>query len=560
MKKVYIIIFLLFTLVGCFPRRDESLSVPTLSPSKAILPPSLSIEPTITITITPTLPTVPSITPTSTQIPISDYNLFWTLDDKVPARVVSLLFSSDSSLIVAGYNSYPSYDTGDNVIRIWRMENGCLKYKLVNTRGINWSLAISPDNSIVASSFWNVPEIQLWDLPNEVMLKRIETSGKFNKELRFSADGKKLFSVNDRFIEIRSLPDGAIMNSFEVDRSIRAMDVSSSGNFLVVSTYMDNDIFIWRSSDGELLSHVSLEDDRAYDEANVQVSFSKNEEMLAISHENQVSLWTVKTISLTKSFITETKYERFDKVIFSPDNRFLIALASVKNYKERTKIYVWDIQEGDLVKTFNVSGDPFEVTPMTIAMSPNGKFLANGLFGGKIQIYGSHKENFLRSCPTPTRILGNIPSPQETAVTPQISPYTWEFSSNNDTEGWTAWNQLMSLQVIDGNLVTKSTGRDPYMGSPKIVADAKLLSTIEVRMKVSEGGRAQFFFITNFDTWYDERKSLRFTPINDGQFHVYTLDMTLVEGWNGVITQLRFDPTSDLAEIEIDYIRLIAPD
>ncbi len=137
--------------------------------------------------------------------------------------------------------------------------------------------------------------------------------------------------------------------------------------------------------------------------------------------------------------------------------------------------------------------------------------------------------------------------------------YAWEFELDGDTEGWFAWNQMTSLQAGKGLLLTQSTGSDPYMGSPGIAADAKELSRIEIRMKVSAGNVAQLFFVTDSDSQTDETKSLPFAVAADGQFHTYTLDMSAVPSWNGTIQQIRFDPIDTQSIVEIDYIRLIGP-
>jgi hypothetical protein len=135
--------------------------------------------------------------------------------------------------------------------------------------------------------------------------------------------------------------------------------------------------------------------------------------------------------------------------------------------------------------------------------------------------------------------------------------YAWEFETDADSEGWLAWSQLETLQVNKGLLSTRSTGSDPYMGSPDALSiDAATLSLIEFRMKVSAGTLGELFFITDSDEVYDGNKSLPFSVIADGQFHTYTLDMSVVSQWQGTIRQLRLDPTDTSAEIEIDYVRV----
>jgi hypothetical protein len=146
------------------------------------------------------------------------------------------------------------------------------------------------------------------------------------------------------------------------------------------------------------------------------------------------------------------------------------------------------------------------------------------------------------------------PIPTET---PNSSGLLWDFNENGHSEGWQAWNQLNTFQVKGGILYTKSTGNDPYMGSPKITANASALSRIEIRMKVSAGDTAELYFITKSDGTYDESKVLRFPITADGEYHTYILDMSKVQKWSGIITQIRLDPTITQAAIEIDYIHIL---
>jgi hypothetical protein len=135
--------------------------------------------------------------------------------------------------------------------------------------------------------------------------------------------------------------------------------------------------------------------------------------------------------------------------------------------------------------------------------------------------------------------------------------YAWEFESGGDTEGWTAWNQLEAMETRDGSLLMHSTGDDPYLGSPAVSIDANMLASIEIRMKITAGYSSQIFFTTASDSEFDEAKSIVFTPIADGDFHTYTLDMSSVNPWHGQITQIRLDPTDQPSALEIDYIRIV---
>ncbi len=143
------------------------------------------------------------------------------------------------------------------------------------------------------------------------------------------------------------------------------------------------------------------------------------------------------------------------------------------------------------------------------------------------------------------------------SITMEIQGKAWEFETEGGAEGWMAWNQLAEFQAIQSGLSARSTGDDPYMGSPTIALYAEAFPVIQIRMAVSSGSAAQLFFITSSDGVYDEPKSLAFPIYADGKFHTYTLDMSTVSGWNGTITQIRLDPTAAKSDILVDYVRIV---
>jgi hypothetical protein len=135
--------------------------------------------------------------------------------------------------------------------------------------------------------------------------------------------------------------------------------------------------------------------------------------------------------------------------------------------------------------------------------------------------------------------------------------YGWEFNDPSNPDGWLAWNQMGPLQVKDGNLTSKSTGNDPYMGSSGVSVDANIYTRIEIRMRTESGNDAQVFFITDHDLSWDEAKSKHFSTISDGEFHTYNIDMSGIPAWKDRIQQIRLDPMVNPGSFEIEYIHIV---
>lgn len=106
----------------------------------------------------------------------------------------------------------------------------------------------------------------------------------------------------------------------------------------------------------------------------------------------------------------------------------------------------------------------------------------------------------------------------------------------------------------------QATGDDPFMLSPHITVPAEKYNRIGIRMKVSDGEPTggQLFFVTDADADWSEAKSLVFDVTSDGEYHDYVLDMSTVDGWAGVTTQLRLDPVwTQGKNIQVDIIAFV---
>ena len=132
------------------------------------------------------------------------------------------------------------------------------------------------------------------------------------------------------------------------------------------------------------------------------------------------------------------------------------------------------------------------------------------------------------------------------------------FEFEDDLEGWTAAQDLDDFDIRDGVLVTKATGRDPYMIRSACRIPPGVVSTIVVRMRVTAGSGPSIYWTTTDSPSFAEDKVVRFNSIPDGQFHEYRVEVADHDMWQGkTITALRLDATNGApgAEIAVDYMR-----
>ena len=146
------------------------------------------------------------------------------------------------------------------------------------------------------------------------------------------------------------------------------------------------------------------------------------------------------------------------------------------------------------------------------------------------------------------------------AVRAQQPLVAWEFNTAGDSEGWVAAHALAPLEVSGGTLKTRVTAGDPYLHSStgeSFHIQANDFQCIEMRLKVSEKGSAEFFWantVAGKDAGFVPGKERGFACLADGQWHTYTLYPL----WQGEVTRLRFDaPEGTGGTVEIDYVRVL---
>ncbi|KPL00928.1 MAG: hypothetical protein AMJ91_02385, partial [candidate division Zixibacteria bacterium SM23_73_3] len=125
---------------------------------------------------------------------------------------------------------------------------------------------------------------------------------------------------------------------------------------------------------------------------------------------------------------------------------------------------------------------------------------------------------------------------------------TWEFNTEGDREGWIPWCDLSVLEVSDGLLRASATGIDPHMVYwADLGIDAAVYYTVNLRMRVSSGNVASIYFTTLADNEWNGAKVKHFLINSGDNFVTYSMDMRTVGTWQGTISQIRIDPTSEEA-------------
>ena len=145
--------------------------------------------------------------------------------------------------------------------------------------------------------------------------------------MALSADNQILASSNGyNQVKLWRVEDGKLINTLEHPSWVASLDFSSDGQMLATGA-TDNIIRLWRVADAELIRSLSAHDADAPGGAPYEVSgltFSPDDQLLASGTtypENNVKLWRVTDGQLLHTFTGQKDY--ISSVAFSPDGRLL---------------------------------------------------------------------------------------------------------------------------------------------------------------------------------------------------------------------------------------------
>ena len=136
----------------------------------------------------------------------------------------------------------------------------------------------------------------------------------------------------------------------------------------------------------------------------------------------------------------------------------------------------------------------------------------------------------------------------------------WDFTYNANL-GWSG-NAVSSVE--NGTMYVRATDNDPRMMFAGLSLAASKYSDIEVCLSYTNkraGDNIKFFFITNNDKTWDERKQTHVIypdSSSGGKFVTFRLNLSGNRYWKDTITSLRFDPFNAVgSECYVKYIKLI---
>lgn len=271
------------------------------------------------------------------------------------SQVLSVAFSPDGQLLAASDVSYE--------IHVWRLSDGQPFLKLRAQDGWCWSVAISPNNQILASSANGT--VDLWDLKTGESYGQLQDSSSRVFSLAFSPDGKFLASGGeDNQIRVWSISKRKLISCLsghtdEVKSVTFSPQEHQVKSHQLASASLDGTIRIWSlvNEDSKVI---------ATESPIWSIAYSPDGKFIASSHrDSSVEIWDVKTNKQSRSLVGHQKQIR--SIDFHPNGRLIASGSDDKS------IRLWNWQSGQLEGILN--GHDSWIS--NIVFSPDGHTLAS---------------------------------------------------------------------------------------------------------------------------------------------------------------------------------------
>lgn len=128
----------------------------------------------------------------------------------------------------------------------------------------------------------------------------------------------------------------------------------------------------------------------------------------------------------------------------------------------------------------------------------------------------------------------------------------WDFAERR--WGWRA-EHVVDEQFQDGWSFVPE--RDPHITSPRMTIDTSRYRAIQVRLAKGVSNREGQIFFLDRDGIVEEARSVRWQLAGHSKPKTYEVDLRNVQGWTGIISGLRLDPTTGPDHDEGERITLL---
>jgi WD40 repeat protein len=422
MKYILFILFYLLLITACsYSATNISTQPSTTIPSTAVASTSapsqtLTLPPSPTSTLTPTPTTTQTSTPapTPTVIPTLPWSQALKVISPDTAAAVSLIdgwgfeqtkyrfgaiaFSPDSTTLALAYTEWKG-STGNPILELWDIESKNKLHELAGHGNVIRHLAFSPDGSMLASGSWD-RTVKIWETRDGNLLQSLSHYDQVDS-LAFSPDGNYLAAGSTYgYIRTWYTADWSILRTQSLKGWAMSVEFSPDGQELLIGL-VNNGIEIYRVDNASLVTQIMR---KSCGDCYYQIpSYSKDGSHLIIAFDTHPKDWfdhdTEKGFEVW-SLADNAPVKRITGIdanfilgfAFSTDGKIVLPLTESADV-----ISLWNILDGQQILALNVKEILQENLLLTkndfisidqISLSPDGRLIATGMYGGALLIWG----------------------------------------------------------------------------------------------------------------------------------------------------------------------------
>lgn len=287
---------------------------------------------------------------------------FSTIGNKSP--IWSASFSPDGKYVVAGIS--------DKVIKLWAIHSEKEIKTFSGYTGIVYAIKFSPDGRYVAAGCSD-NTVKVWEVSSGKQTFSLQHDGSV-LAVAFSKDGRYLLSGSeDKTMKLWDFSTAKEICTYKgYSRGVSSNAFSPDGKFVAtvlgdVWTNLGNkDFIVWDFESGRIIHSFSGHKGNVW-----AVAFSPNNNrfVASASQDRTIKLWDVIEGREVRTFSGSLSRHRGEvlSIAFSPDGKYILSGSSDKTAK------IWDVESGANVKTFL-----FKSAIYSVAFSKDGSYLAIG--------------------------------------------------------------------------------------------------------------------------------------------------------------------------------------